>query len=120
MHLCCRFVSNVTYGICFVIGWGAHVAATGQTPFSGGQWGPFMGRVAGLLALQQLLRPLRFSCAVALTPFVNRLMGAVQRQLGVTQRSAFVILLVALALTTLTGFAVSLTTVTMLRMPKAM
>lgn len=25
-----RFVSNVTYGACFVFGWGGHVAATGM------------------------------------------------------------------------------------------
>lgn len=171
----CRFVSNVTYGACFTIGWASHVAATGKTPpyivathtctcvclalfsvcamlqnavwppqalgrgtieprperqtellpcaagmtpFGGGQFGPFLGRVAGLLALQQLLRPIRFSCAIALTPFVDRLLGALQRRMGFPRNIAFFCLFAALAVLTFAGYGVALTAVTVWNMPK--
>jgi uncharacterized protein (DUF697 family) len=88
-----------------------------MTPFAPGQWQGFLGRVAGLLALQQLLRPIRFSCAVALTPLVDTMMGALQRRFKVAKRTAFGIMFVSLAVVTLTGFAAALATVTALNMP---
>ena len=95
------------------------IQVAGTTPFAGGQWSAFLGRVAGLLALQQLLRPIRFSCAVALTPIVDRMMGALERRLGVKRRIAFGIMLVSLAACTLTCFAVALGTATAMNMPKS-
>lgn len=89
-----------------------------MTPFGGGQFGPFLGRVAGLLALQQLLRPFRFSCAMALTPVVDRMLQWVQRRMGFSRKNAFVCLFVGLAVLTLAGYGVALTTVTVWNMPK--
>ena len=91
----------------------------GLTPFAPGQWQGFLARVAGLLALQQLLRPFRFSCAVALTPLVDRMMGGIQRRLGTSKRKAFVVMLGLLAVVTTACFAAALTTVTVLNMPKS-
>jgi hypothetical protein len=90
----------------------------GVTPFAGGQWASFTARVAGLLALQQLLRPLRFSCAVALTPVVNRLMTALQERFKLKKQTAVGLMFLALALLTTAGYAVALTTVTVINMPK--
>ena len=92
-------------------------AGAGTTPFAGGQFQAFLGRVAGLLALQQLLRPIRFSCAVALTPFVDRMMSALQQRFNIPKRTAFGIMLVSLAAGTLTGFAIALSSATALNMP---
>ena len=66
-----------------------------------------------MLLAQQLLRPLRFSCAVALTPFVDRVMQALQRRFNVSKRASFLIMLVSLAALTLAGYGVALTSVTM-------
>eukprot|EP00892_Ulva_mutabilis_P004695 jgi/Ulvmu1/2598/UM014_0049.1 len=112
------FVSNVTYGACCTICWASHVAATGMTPFSGGQFGPFLARAAGLLALQQLLRPIRFSCAMALTPFVDRMLSWLQKRMGVSRSVAFYWMFAGLAAGTLAGFTVALTAVTVWNMPK--
>lgn len=91
----------------------------GVTPFSGGQWGSFMARLAGLLALQQILRPLRFSCAMALTPIVDRMMGALQRRFNFSKQNAFICMFVLLAVVTTAGFGVALTLATVLNMPEA-
>eukprot|EP01025_Chloroclados_australasicus_P052824 TRINITY_DN6172_c0_g1_i1.p2 TRINITY_DN6172_c0_g1~~TRINITY_DN6172_c0_g1_i1.p2 ORF type:complete len:224 (-),score=13.01 TRINITY_DN6172_c0_g1_i1:226-843(-) len=111
------FVSNVTYGACFTIGWASHVAATGTIPFAQGQWPGFMARLAGLLVLQQFLRPLRFSGAMLLTPFVDRIMAAVQNRFKISKRNAFAVMCLLLALGTLAGFGVALTAVTVWNMP---
>lgn len=89
-----------------------------MTPFSGGQLGAFLTRIAGLLALQQLLRPIRFSCAIALTPVVDRMLQWLQKRMGFSRLVAFFCLIAALAVVTLTGFAVALTSVTVWNMPK--
>lgn len=78
---------------------------------------PFLARIAGLLALQHLLRPIRLSCAIALTPVVDRLMGFVQRKFNVSKRVSFAVMFVALAAVTLTAFTVALTSVTVWNMP---
>jgi hypothetical protein len=94
------------------------IVNAGVTPFAGGQWGSFMARLAGLWALQQILRPLRFSCAMALTPLVDRMMGALQLKFKLTKQKAFLCMFVLLAVVTTAAFAVALTLATVLSMPQ--
>lgn len=94
-------------------------ARAGLTPFAAGQWPSFLARITGLLALQHLLRPVRFSCAMALTPVVDRMMGMLQRRLGVDKKGSFAIMFVLLAAVTLSAFSVALTAATVASMPTA-
>jgi hypothetical protein len=94
-------------------------ACAGLTPVAAGQWPSFLARITGLLALQHLLRPLRFSCAMALTPVVDRMMGMLQRRLGVDKKGSFALMFVLLAAVTLSAFGVALTTATLASMPAA-
>ena len=89
----------------------------GMTPFAAWQWGPFLARVAGLAIAQQFLRPLRFSAAMAITPFVDRMMGSLQNRFTLSKRQAFGVMFVSLAVVTTAGFAVALTTATVWNMP---
>jgi hypothetical protein len=91
----------------------------GQTPFAPGQWKPFMASTAGLMVLQQFLRPLRFVCAAALTPLVGQMIRTVEERLGVNQRRAGGIMFALLAVTTLTVLGTALATVTILNMPQS-
>lgn len=92
------FVSNTTYGACIVIAWVTHVKRTGLTPLAPGQWPGFLAVYAGLWAMQNILRPIRFTVAVAMTPFVDRLMTYVQNKLSVSKGKSFALLLISLAL----------------------
>ncbi|GLC56408.1 hypothetical protein PLESTB_001101600 [Pleodorina starrii] len=62
------FISNVTYGICLGTAWISFVKATGKSPLAAGQWPAFLGFYAGLWTVQNFVRPLRFSLAIALAP----------------------------------------------------
>lgn len=101
------FVSNLSYGTCVAVAWITHVKRTGLSPLAPGQWGGFLAVYAGLFALQNFLRPLRFTLAVALTPAVNRLMEYVQGRLNVNKGQAFGFLMLVLGVSTtaLLGFA---------------
>lgn len=89
----------------------------GMTPFTAGQWGPFLARVAGLAIAQQFLRPLRFSVAMAITPCVDRMMGSLQARFNLSKRQSFGVMFVSLAVVTTASFAVALTAATVWNMP---
>ncbi|GMH33838.1 hypothetical protein BSKO_01672 [Bryopsis sp. KO-2023] len=102
------FVSNLSYGICVVIAWITHVKRSGLSPLAPGQWSGFLAVYAGLFALQNFLRPMRFAVAVALTPAVNRLMERLQKSWGVSKGQSFGILMLLLAVVTTSTMALAL------------
>lgn len=54
---------------------------------------------------------------MAITPVVDRMMGSLQNRFKVSKRTAFLIMFVSLAVVTTAGFAVALTTATVMNMP---
>ena len=102
------FVSNVSQGICFTVAWLTHVKQTGTIPFARGQWKAFLGVYAGLWALQNIMRPLRFAIAMALTPLVNRMLQSLTVKLGINKRQAVMLLLFGLAVFTLSSLVTSI------------
>lgn len=83
------FVSNVFYVPMTTIAWIAFVKKYGVSPIAQGQWPVFMAFFAGLFAFGNVVRPLRFTAAMALTPIFNKLLGMIQSRFGLSKRNAF-------------------------------
>ncbi|KAG2491733.1 hypothetical protein HYH03_009896 [Edaphochlamys debaryana] len=94
------FISNVTYGVCLAIAWLSFVKATGQSPLWPGQWAPFLGFYAGLWTMQNFVRPLRFSLAIALAPVFERMILWIAAKTGLAKQWAFGVWLTGFALVT--------------------
>ncbi|KXZ42942.1 hypothetical protein GPECTOR_110g235 [Gonium pectorale] len=94
------FISNVTYGICLGIAWLGFVKATGKSPLAAGQWPAFLAFYAGLWTMQNIVRPLRFSLAIALAPVFERIILWISARTGLDKKWAFGLYLTAFAATT--------------------
>lgn len=93
-------VSNATYVSCLTIAWLSFVKTRGgQTPLDPGQWAPFLLYYAGLWAVQNFARPIRFALAAGLSPGFDRAMDWLALRLpnGWGKKAAFAILLATLA-----------------------
>lgn len=82
-------VSNVTYGTGLSISWIAFVQQTGKSPLMPNQWKPFLALYGGFWAAQHLIRPLRFSLALAMAPVFDRFINWVQQQTKWKRQNAF-------------------------------
>ena len=76
------FVSNMSYITCVIISWIIHGKATGLSPLAKGQWKAFLGVYAGLWAANNVLRPARFTAAVAIAPSFDKLIEYIERRTG--------------------------------------
>ena len=72
------FVSNVSYITCLVLSWLSFSGNTQMSPLAPGQWKPFLGIYAGYWAINNVLRPLRFSLSLVLMPYFNKMIDYVQ------------------------------------------
>jgi hypothetical protein len=80
------FVSNVSYITCLVLSWISFSSSTQLSPLAPGQWKPFLAIYAGYWAINNIIRPLRFSLSLVLMPFFNRLIDFVQAKTGYRRR----------------------------------
>ena len=76
------FVSNVSYITCLILSWVSSCKITGLSPLAPGQWKPFLAIYAGYFAANNILRPLRFSLSLVITPFFNRVIESIQKKTG--------------------------------------
>ena len=74
------FVSNVSYITCVILAWVAFGKSTGLSPLAAGQWKSFLLVYAGFFAANNVLRPLRFSLSLVITPAFDRVIDALQRR----------------------------------------
>lgn len=74
------FVSNVSYISCLILSWISFSSTTKLSPLAPGQWKPFLGIYAGYWAVNNILRPLRFSMSLVMTPFFNKFIDAIQEK----------------------------------------
>ena len=74
------FVSNVSYITCLVLSWISFSGNTQMSPLAPGQWKPFLAIYAGYWAVNNVLRPLRFSLSLLLMPYFNKMIDFVQRK----------------------------------------
>lgn len=83
------FVSNLTYGTGLSLSWIAFVHQLGKSPLMAGQWQRFLAFYAGFFTVQNFVRPLRFSVALAMAPLFDRFITGVQSRLGCSRHNAF-------------------------------
>ncbi|KAK9841801.1 hypothetical protein WJX81_004041 [Elliptochloris bilobata] len=82
-------VSNITYGGGLAVSWIAFVRQTGMGPLMPGQWKAFLAFYAGFWTVQNFVRPLRFSLAIAIAPLFDRFITWTQNATGWSRRNAF-------------------------------
>ncbi|BDA41122.1 hypothetical protein COCOBI_01-7770 [Coccomyxa sp. Obi] len=83
------FVSNLTYGTGLAVAWIAFVGQVGKSPLMAGQWKAFLAFYAGFWTIQNFVRPLRFSVALAMAPLFEKGISAISRATGFSRRNAF-------------------------------
>lgn len=76
------FVSNVSYITCLVLSWISFSGNTQMSPLAPGQWKPFLAIYAGYWAINNVLRPLRFSLSLVLMPYFNKMIDYVKKRTG--------------------------------------
>ena len=96
------FVSNISYITCIISAWIAHGKKTGLSPLATGQWKGFMSLYIGLWAANNIIRPLRLSIGLFISPNFDKLIDLIQKKLYIKKRSiatGIVIFLVNICLT---------------------
>eukprot|EP00884_Botryococcus_braunii_P009355 jgi/Botrbrau1/18420/Bobra.0072s0012.1 len=90
-------VSNITYGAGMAVSWILFVKQTGKSPLMSGQWKAFLAFYAGFWTMQHIVRPLRFSLALAMAPLFDKFIDAIQTHFKFSnRRDAFGVYLVIL------------------------
>jgi hypothetical protein len=82
------FVSNVSYVTCIISAWVAHGKRTGLSPLVPGQWKSYLAIYVGLWAANNVLRPLRFSLSLVLSPSFEKFVAHIQRKTQVNRSAA--------------------------------
>ncbi|CAL5227487.1 g10466 [Coccomyxa viridis] len=95
-------ISNVTYGGGLAVAWIAFVRQFNKSPLEAGQWKAFVAFYAGFWTLQNFVRPLRFSLAIALAPVFERFLNAISSATGLSKSKAFGVYLFILGTVTST------------------
>lgn len=73
------FVSNVNAITLVIISWVSYAKAQGASPLAPGMWKGYLAAYAALYALVgNALRPVRFSVAVGIYPFFDRLVSRIE------------------------------------------
>ena len=82
------FVSNVSYITCLILAWITHGKSTRLSPLAPGQWKKFLIVYATFFAANNVLRPLRFSLSLVLTPAFDSFVDVIQKRTGWTRRNS--------------------------------
>ena len=82
------FVSNVSYITCVILAWIGHGRMYGKSPLAAGQWKAFLLIYSGFFAANNVIRPLRFSLSLVLSPFFDAQIVKLRRNLGLSRTAA--------------------------------
>lgn len=82
------FVSNISYVTCVILSWVSHGRLYGKSPLAAGQWKTFLLIYSGFFAANNVLRPLRFSLSLVLTPFFDKLILRLRQYFGLSRTAA--------------------------------
>ena len=82
------FVSNFSYITCLILAWVTHGKSTGLSPLVPGQWKKFLLVYAGFFAANNMLRPLRFSFSLAITPIFDTIIDKIQSKTSWSRRTS--------------------------------
>jgi len=104
------FVSNVNACTLVTIAWVICGTTTGLSPLAAGNWKAFLGIYGGLyLSFGNLLRPIRASIAIAISPLFEKFVNFLQKRLKVGRRAAFgVTVLLVNVIGSITYFALAI------------
>jgi hypothetical protein len=80
-------ISNITYGGGMAVAWIAFVKTKAVSPLA--DWKGFLAYFAAFWMSQHLVRPLRFTLAVALAPAFDRFIDRIAARCGVSRPAAF-------------------------------
>ena len=72
------FVSNFSYVTSVIIAWVIHGKKTGLSALDKGQWKLFFAIYSGLWAANNIIRPLRLSLSIVISPFFESLVDTIQ------------------------------------------
>lgn len=82
------FISNVAYITCFIIAWVLHGKTYGLSPLAPGSWKSFLLIYSGFVAVNNLIRPLRYGVSLAISPLFSKLVDAVEQKTGYKRATA--------------------------------
>ena len=82
------FVSNVSYITCLILAWVAFGKSTGLSPLVPGQWKKFLLVYAGFFAANNVLRPLRFSFSLTITPLFDKIIDIIEEKTKWSRRAS--------------------------------
>ncbi len=83
------FVSNMNSITGLILSWIIFGKATKQSPLAPGQWKGFLAVYAGIWAANNILRPLRVSLAILISPALERFVLFIQKRTGLRRSFAF-------------------------------
>lgn len=93
-------ISNLNYGTALTMAWLAFVKLNGVAPTAPGQWPSFLAFYAGFWAVQNFVRPLRISLALALAPAFDKAITQLGEKLNIPKGWAFGIFIVSIGIIT--------------------
>ena len=82
------FVSNFSYVTTVICAWVIHGKTSGLSPLAEGQWKQFGAIYLSIYAVNNLLRPLRMSVAVALAPAFDKMILSLQNKFNIGKSKA--------------------------------
>ena len=82
------FVSNVAYITCFIIAWIVHGKTYGLSPLAPGSWKTFLLIYSGFVAINNVIRPLRYGLSLAISPLFSKFVDTVQVKTGYKKATA--------------------------------
>lgn len=82
------FISNVAYITCFIIAWVLHGKTYGLSPLAPGSWKSFLLIYSGFVAVNNLIRPLRYGVSLAISPLFSKLVDTVEQKTGYKRATA--------------------------------
>ncbi len=82
------FVSNFSYVTTVICAWVIHGKTSGLSPLAEGQWKQFGAIYLSIYAVNNLLRPLRMSVAVALAPAFDKMILSLQNRFNIGKSKA--------------------------------
>ena len=82
------FISNLAYITCFIIAWVLHGKTYGLSPLAPGSWKSFLLIYSGFVAVNNLIRPLRYGVSLAISPLFSKLVDAVEQRTGYKRATA--------------------------------
>ena len=85
-------VSNCFVAMTFSTAWYLHCVQYGLTPLAAGQWSKFLLIYVGCYAVNNLLRPLRVSIAIAIAPYFEKAVHFLEKKTGFGRRASSALL----------------------------